>query len=58
MRCSDPEDSYSLSVSQGDGNIRCYTVSAVKPYAHFLSEYRSASPQRGLGTHSYSVMLA
>ncbi|KTG36223.1 hypothetical protein cypCar_00040960 [Cyprinus carpio] len=34
---------------QGDGNIRCYTVSAVKPYAHFLSEYRSASPQRGLG---------
>uniref|UniRef100_A0A8C1AMG3 Coronin n=1 Tax=Cyprinus carpio carpio TaxID=630221 RepID=A0A8C1AMG3_CYPCA len=34
---------------KGDGNIRCYTVSAVKPYAHFLSEYRSASPQRGLG---------
>ncbi|XP_016116016.1 coronin-2B isoform X2 [Sinocyclocheilus grahami] len=34
---------------KGDGNIRYYTVSAVKPYAHLLSEYHSASPQRGLG---------
>ncbi|XP_043088537.1 coronin-2B isoform X1 [Puntigrus tetrazona] len=34
---------------KGDGNIRYYTVSAVKPYVHFLSEQRSPCPQRGLG---------
>ncbi|KAK2886035.1 hypothetical protein Q8A67_016872 [Cirrhinus molitorella] len=34
---------------KGDGNIRYYAVSAVKPYVHFLSEYRSPCPQRGLG---------
>ncbi|XP_056306036.1 coronin-2A [Danio aesculapii] len=34
---------------KGDGNIRYYAVSAVKPYVHFLSEYQSSSPQRGLG---------
>ncbi|XP_051735211.1 coronin-2B isoform X1 [Ctenopharyngodon idella] len=34
---------------KGDGNIRYYEVSAMKPYVHFLSEYRSPSPQRGLG---------
>ncbi|RXN08474.1 coronin-2B-like isoform X2 [Labeo rohita] len=34
---------------KGDANIRYYAVSAVKPYVHFLSEYRSPCPQRGLG---------
>ncbi|KAG1960471.1 coronin-2B [Pimephales promelas] len=34
---------------KGDGNIRYYEVSAERPFIHFLSEYRSTSPQRGLG---------
>ena len=34
---------------QGDGNIRYYEVSDVEPHFTFLNEYRSSSPQRGLG---------
>ena len=35
--------------SQGDGNIRYYEVSDSEPYFTFLNEYRSSTPQRGLG---------
>ncbi|CAF0911838.1 unnamed protein product [Didymodactylos carnosus] len=34
---------------KGDGNIRYYEVNETEPYLHFLSEYKSASPQRCLG---------
>lgn len=34
---------------KGDGNIRYYEASESEPYITFLNEYRSSSPQRGLG---------
>ncbi|XP_076842377.1 coronin-2B-like [Brachyhypopomus gauderio] len=34
---------------KGDCNIRYYDISAEKPYIHFLAEYRSLLPQRGMG---------
>jgi len=34
---------------KGDGNIRYYEIVDDAPYIHFLSEFKSASPQRGMG---------
>jgi len=34
---------------KGDGNIRYYEVVDDAPYVHFLSEFKSATPQRGMG---------
>ncbi|KAL4618176.1 coronin-2A-like [Arapaima gigas] len=34
---------------KGDGNIRYYEISPEKPYVQFLTEYRSAFPQKGMG---------
>ena len=34
---------------QGDGNIRYFEVVEDSPYVHYLSQYQSGSPQRGLG---------
>jgi len=34
---------------KGDGNIRYYEVVDEAPYVHFLSEFKSATPQRGMG---------
>lgn len=34
---------------KGDGNIRYYEIDLEPPYAHYLNEYKSAAPQRGLG---------
>jgi hypothetical protein len=34
---------------RGDGNIRYYEVVDEAPYMHFLSEFKSATPQRGMG---------
>jgi len=34
---------------KGDGNIRYFELEKEQPYAFFLSEYKSATPQRGLG---------
>nr|XP_006823289.1 PREDICTED: coronin-2B-like [Saccoglossus kowalevskii] len=34
---------------KGDGNIRYYEIVPEAPYFHYLSEYKSSSPQRGLG---------
>lgn len=34
---------------QGDGNVRYYELDNVEPYTFFLSEYKTATPQRGLG---------
>ncbi|KAG8331077.1 hypothetical protein J6590_048517 [Homalodisca vitripennis] len=33
----------------GDGNIRYYEMVDQAPYIHFLSQFISGSPQRGLG---------
>jgi len=33
---------------KGDGNIRYYEVVDEAPYIHYLSEFKSATPQRGL----------
>ena len=37
------------AVFQGDGNIRYFEMVADKPYCHYLSNYTSPAPQRGLG---------
>ncbi|XP_044761761.1 coronin-2B-like [Coccinella septempunctata] len=34
---------------RGDGNIRYYEVTDEYPYVHFLNQFLSGSPQRGLG---------
>ncbi|KAJ8406601.1 hypothetical protein AAFF_G00301750 [Aldrovandia affinis] len=34
---------------KGDGNIRYYEVIPEKPYLQYLTEFRSPTPQRGLG---------
>jgi len=34
---------------KGDGNIRYYELVDESPYVHYLSEFKSASPQRGMG---------
>jgi len=34
---------------KGDGNIRYYELVDDAPYIYFLSEYKSATPQRGMG---------
>jgi len=34
---------------KGDGNVRYYEIVDEAPYIHFLSEFKSASPQRGMG---------
>ncbi|XP_063906884.1 coronin-2B-like isoform X2 [Zophobas morio] len=34
---------------KGDGNIRYYEITAEPPYIHFLSQFLSGNPQRGLG---------
>ena len=34
---------------KGDGNIRYYEITEEAPYCHFLSQYQSSAPQRGLG---------
>ncbi|XP_053558668.1 coronin-2A isoform X2 [Bombina bombina] len=36
-------------VGKGDGNIRYYEVSPQKPFLHYLNEYRSYLPQKGIG---------
>lgn len=34
---------------KGDGNIRYYEIVDEEPWIHYLSQYLSGSPQRGLG---------
>ncbi len=34
---------------QGDGNIRYFELTDEAPYCHYLSEFKSALPQRGVG---------
>ncbi|CAH1789437.1 unnamed protein product [Owenia fusiformis] len=34
---------------KGDGNIRYFEITDEQPYCHYLSQYQSGSPQKGLG---------
>lgn len=43
-----------IVVSQGDGNIRYFEVTTEKPYLQYLMEFRSPTPQKGLGKSSAS----
>ncbi|XP_046873546.1 coronin-2B-like [Hypomesus transpacificus] len=45
----DPDTHMLYLAGKGDGNIRYYELSSEKPYLHYLTEYRSLLPQRGLG---------
>ncbi|KAJ8008536.1 hypothetical protein DPEC_G00105890 [Dallia pectoralis] len=45
----DPDTHLIYLAGKGDGNIRYYDISCVKPYVQFLDEYRSVHPQKGLG---------
>ncbi|GCB68693.1 hypothetical protein scyTo_0000929 [Scyliorhinus torazame] len=43
-------DTYMLYLAgKGEGNIRYYELSSEKPYLHFLMDFRSALPQKGMG---------
>jgi len=43
----DNDTSLLFIAGKGDGNIRYYEVVPEAPYIHFISEYKSATPQRG-----------
>ncbi|XP_057699407.1 coronin-2A isoform X2 [Corythoichthys intestinalis] len=45
----DPDTHMLYLAGKGDGNIRYYEISSEKPYIHFLTEYRSNLPQKGMG---------
>jgi coronin-1B/1C/6 len=45
----DPDINLLFLAGKGDGNIRYYELVDEAPYIHFLSEFKSASPQRGMG---------
>ncbi len=34
---------------KGDGNIRYFELDSVAPYCHFINDFKSSTPQRGLG---------
>lgn len=38
-----------LTDRKGDGNIRYFELDDAAPYAHYISDFKSATPQRGLG---------
>lgn len=45
----DPDTHMLYLAGKGDGNIRYYEISSEKPYVHYLTEYRSHLPQKGMG---------
>ncbi|XP_019717652.1 coronin-2A isoform X1 [Hippocampus comes] len=45
----DPDTHMLYLAGKGDGNIRYYEISSEKPYIHYLTEYRSTLPQKGMG---------
>jgi len=44
----DPDTSMLYLAGKGDGNIRYYEVVDEAPYIHYLTEFKSNTPQRGL----------
>ncbi|XP_029007722.1 coronin-2A isoform X2 [Betta splendens] len=45
----DPDTHMLYLAGKGDGNIRYYEISSEKPYIHYLTEFRSSLPQKGMG---------
>jgi len=45
----DNDNSILYLAGKGDGNIRYYELVDDSPFIHFLTEYKSATPQRGMG---------
>lgn len=45
----DPDTHMLYIAGKGDGNMRYYEISSEKPYIHYLTEYRSHLPQKGMG---------
>uniref|UniRef100_A0A668A1K9 Coronin n=1 Tax=Myripristis murdjan TaxID=586833 RepID=A0A668A1K9_9TELE len=45
----DPDTSMLYIAGKGDGNIRYYEITQEKPFVHYLTEYRSLMPQKGMG---------
>jgi len=45
----DNDTSVLYIAGKGDGNIRYYEIVDEDPYIYFLSEFKSATPQRGMG---------
>ncbi|XP_018579261.1 coronin-2B isoform X2 [Anoplophora glabripennis] len=45
----DPDTNIVFLAGKGDGNIRYYEITDETPYIHFLNEFLSGNPQRGLG---------
>ncbi|TNN89459.1 Coronin-2A [Liparis tanakae] len=45
----DPDTHMLYLAGKGDGNMRYYEIGSEKPYIHFLTEYRSNVPQKGMG---------
>jgi len=45
----DNDNSILYLAGKGDGNVRYYELVDDSPYIHFLTEFKSASPQRGMG---------
>ncbi|XP_067886704.1 coronin-2A-like isoform X2 [Heterodontus francisci] len=45
----DPDTCMLYLAGKGEGNIRYYELSSEKPYLHFLMDFRSTLPQKGMG---------
>jgi len=45
----DNDTSVLFLAGKGDGNIRYYELVDEAPYIHYLTEFKSATPQRGMG---------
>ncbi|KAL3280273.1 hypothetical protein HHI36_017768 [Cryptolaemus montrouzieri] len=45
----DPDTNVVFLAGRGDGNIRYYEITDEFPYIHFLNQFLSGNPQRGLG---------
>ncbi|XP_043234251.1 coronin-2B-like isoform X5 [Amphibalanus amphitrite] len=45
----DPDTRVLFLAGKGDGNIRYYEIVDESPWCHYLNQYISGSPQRGLG---------
>lgn len=46
----DEDSSILYLAGKGDGNIRYYEIVDEEPYVHFVSEFKSSAPQRGMCT--------
>ncbi|XP_037094805.1 coronin-1A-like isoform X2 [Pollicipes pollicipes] len=52
----DPDTRVLFLAGKGDGNIRYYEIVDEPPWCHYLNQYISGSPQRGLGVLTKRAM--